>query len=311
MVNYDIDNYLSFFHLNSSHVFHKENHAVSFLYPCSSSFQCSPINITLKKGRYLLEVWGAKGGDGLKSFGGKGGYSRGELVVNSELSLYLYIGGQGESYCTTHDAYGGSNGGGKGKLWKDELEHGGGGGSTDFRLTDLIYTRIIVAGGGGGCGGLNQVGFDGGSGGGFSGEKGHSNKDREAFSGTGATNKTFGLKGCDGNLCGTDGSFFQGGNGHDGSSTSGSGGGGYFGGGGGHCSSAGGGSGFVSTIMKNRDSKSGSESFYNWNNERITGNNGDGFAKITLISNYIIRCTFICRIPYFYFHFISQTFLLK
>ena len=280
---------ISFSHENESFVSKTQGNSITFFYPCKLSTSCSPFNISLQKGKYLLEVWGAKGGDGLKSQGGNGGYSKGELLVYDTQALFLFIGGKGESKVTTNNTMGGYNGGGAGKLGPDSLEHGGGGGSTDFRLTELMYSRIIVAGGGGGVGGLNEAGNDGGAGGGFSGISGLGSSGREKYAGSGATNTTIGQKGCAGEYCAKDGSVLNGGNGSSGDVTSGSGGGGgYFGGGGGHCAGAGGGSGYVSTALRNRNSKAGNQDFYDWNNQPISGNQDNGYAKITILASIIV-----------------------
>ena len=59
-------------------------------------------SITLPKGTYKLECWGAQGGNaGYYSYvhstanGGKGGYSTGVITLSSSVIVYLYTGGQG------------------------------------------------------------------------------------------------------------------------------------------------------------------------------------------------------------------------
>ena len=61
-------------------------------------------SITLPKGTYKLECWGAQGGNaGYYSYthsianGGKGGYSTGVITLSSSVIVYLYTGGQGGS----------------------------------------------------------------------------------------------------------------------------------------------------------------------------------------------------------------------
>ena len=50
--------------------------------------------ITLPKGKYKLEVWGAQGGyRSSSSYGGKGGYSYGTINLNAPTTVYLYAGG--------------------------------------------------------------------------------------------------------------------------------------------------------------------------------------------------------------------------
>jgi hypothetical protein len=50
--------------------------------------------ITLPKGTYKLECWGAQGGSYNTTYvGGKGGYSYGTLTLTEDTILYLYAGG--------------------------------------------------------------------------------------------------------------------------------------------------------------------------------------------------------------------------
>lgn len=54
--------------------------------------------ITLPKGKYKLEVWGAQGGrcyNNQLSSGGFGGYSSGNLSLSVDTVLFLYSGGEG------------------------------------------------------------------------------------------------------------------------------------------------------------------------------------------------------------------------
>ena len=116
--------------------------------------------VTLPRGKYLFEVWGAQGGAG----GGHGGYSRGVITLENKTKAYVYVGGEGSSAdSTTGTSY---NGGG---APTPQSLAGGGGGATDIRLgTDNLFSRIIVAGGGGGA----YVGCTGGVGGGSSSSQG-------------------------------------------------------------------------------------------------------------------------------------------
>lgn len=50
--------------------------------------------ITLPKGKYKLEVWGAQGGSYQTFEGGYGGYACGALELTESTSLFLYAGGQ-------------------------------------------------------------------------------------------------------------------------------------------------------------------------------------------------------------------------
>lgn len=127
--------------------------------------------VTLPKGTYKLECWGAQGGVCENNYSepeNKGGYSYGTLVLDTETTLYVFVGGQGKK-----SGNGGWNGGGYcdgyteydntdtfGCTWKAS-----GGGATDICTvsSDMAYvngrtnrseksllSRIIVAGGGGG-----------------------------------------------------------------------------------------------------------------------------------------------------------------
>ena len=111
-------------------------------------------SIKLIEGTYKLEVWGDEGGETSTYSGktGKGGYSVGILKLSKETIFYVYVGQKPSS------SAGVWNGGGNGKS-----PGAGGGGSTDISLygedgstqwnnSDHLYSRIIVAGGGGGSG---------------------------------------------------------------------------------------------------------------------------------------------------------------
>lgn len=96
--------------------------------------------VTLPKGKYTLECWGAQGGyRDSSSYGGKGGKSYGILTLVKPTLLYIYVGGSGNTGGTN----GGFNGGGS------RPSYYGGGGASDIRIgTDSLYARVIVAGGG-------------------------------------------------------------------------------------------------------------------------------------------------------------------
>lgn len=111
-------------------------------------------SITLPVGRYKLEVWGAQGGNYDTNYGGAGGYSVGTLTLTEVTDFYIYVGGQPATYTNTGIAFsGGYNGGGKGynRSYSITTYGQGGGGGTDIRIgQDSLYARVIVAGGGGG-----------------------------------------------------------------------------------------------------------------------------------------------------------------
>ena len=113
------------------------------------SYSGSAKNVTLPPGTYKLECWGAQGGyctDGY--YGGKGGYSVGQLSIANALAIQVLVGGQngynGGGSSTGSSSYnsGGTNG---------RSTMGNGGGATDIRLsTGTLLSRMIVAGGGSG-----------------------------------------------------------------------------------------------------------------------------------------------------------------
>lgn len=110
------------------------------------------------EGDYVLEAWGASGGDSSGNTGsmsGLGGYTKGTVHLKANQTIYVYVGETGKGNIKTY-AF---NGGGP----QSNLDHsqlgGRGGGATDFRLvngswdnTSGLQSRILVAGGGGGQG---------------------------------------------------------------------------------------------------------------------------------------------------------------
>lgn len=139
--------------------------------------------ITLPKGKYKLQCWGAQGGNVTGSYavnGSKGGYSEGVLTLTETTKLYVFVGGQGTSYTSsasqtsTSVVNGGWNGGGAGARTARYSSGGtdgrsfprGGGGATDIstvnsslsyssgrttRDSASLLARCIVAGGGAGA----------------------------------------------------------------------------------------------------------------------------------------------------------------
>lgn len=245
--------------------------------------------VTLKPGRYKLECWGAQGGyRSSSSYGGLGGYSVGEISLEKQTTLYVYVGGSGNTGKTN----GGFNGGGK------RSTHNGGGGATDIRVgTDSLYARVIVAGGGGSDGATNRNGMYGG------GETGGSSTQSYGSGGGGGTQTAGGTGGS-----GNSGTFGQGGEGKAASNGyAGAGGGGWYGGGGSFPDGSGdddrgggGGSGFVWTgknapsgyllgsayYLTNASTKAGNTSFTAPSGSPETGHSGDGYARITCLELY-------------------------
>lgn len=259
-------------------------------------------SITLPKGIYKLECWGAAGGDydsvgstSYKGYGAWGGYSKGTLSLITDTKLFIYVGGKGTGSNTT-TATGGFNGGGAGLGRNDGWGASGGGGASDIRIgTNNLYARVIVAGGGGGGGHGNYHTYRAiGQGGGLSGGYGHTNSSTSNTLGTaiqtGGTapgTQTTGY------------SFGQGGNAS--TSIAGGGGGGWYGGyAGGGNAEGGGGSGYVYTsstasnypsgclltssyYLSNAETIAGNQSFTSPTGSSETGHSGNGYCRITVI----------------------------
>ena len=176
----------------------------------------------------MFQVSGAAGYGG--TYGGAGGYISGNYAVTPGNTLYVYVGGAGQS------GSGGTNGGGSGTF-------GGGGCSAVSSAASISTGTIIVAAGGGGygssCGGSGCYPFTGGGGGGTSGATSYGYGATQASPGagsyTGQPSPYWGAWQCNYNWYwynyaespGSAGSYFQGGTGYGG------GGCGYYGGGGG------------------------------------------------------------------------------
>ncbi|MFN7990238.1 MAG: hypothetical protein U0529_22400 [Thermoanaerobaculia bacterium] len=188
-----------------------------------------------------IHAWGAQGAAATGSaagVGGLGGYATGSLAVTAGQTLYIYVGGQGNTF----------NGAGTGGT----IGGGIGGGASDVRAGgNALANRVLTAGGGGG-GGQNgcqadglafPAGGAGGGGGGLPGGNGATSP-----SGGGGFGGTLGVGGAAGVGCGgflgQPGTVPNGGNGQaccctNGQSGGGGGGGGFVQGGGGGAGSAG------------------------------------------------------------------------
>jgi hypothetical protein len=256
-------------------------------------------------GTYLLEVWGAGARfahDNDATIYGKGGYSSGKIALTAGDELYVYV---GERPAGTVQPF---NGGGKGA--GGDYKSAGGGGATDIRITGTtLYHRLIVAGGGGGGSDRN---YGAGHGGGLTGVKGGNQNGSNGSGGNPGTQIAGGVS--TGNGSGV-GSFGTGGNAGD--HRGGAGGGGWYGGsasagGNGVVGSGGGGSGWVYTEDAFNTWQTGNPtdaaqyeltSYYyltdaktvagnvtngmpDWSTcecVTMTGNPGNGFARITLV----------------------------
>ena len=231
----------------------------------SFRFDGKPTSFSLLKGRYKLEVWGAKGGDSTGKrcnsspvLGGLGGYSSGILSLDENETVYVFIGGSGMTSNSTDGSTtsGGFPDGGDtktGHISGHTTVPGTGGGSTSIRIGGCTdFSRVIVAGGGGGASGDSDCYNHGGFGGGLKGGNSYENsimRDKGCGTQSGSSKLT-------GNKYNGDpGSFGHGASGKykSGCNSGGGGGGGWYGGGsGGHgnvtnCASGGGGSGWTFT----------------------------------------------------------------
>ena len=241
-------------------------------YPCPTSYSCKPYKITLKRGLYLIEVYGAEGGG--YSTPGKGGEIKGILKLTKNSTFFAYVGAKGEKGANTviQATFGG---GGSGYGYESLHNIGSGGGASDLRTDkDSLSSRIIVAGGGG-AGGLNSGSrvYNDSPGGDGSGDNGKSAVSSKGTAGSGAFTNKAGENGNKG-IFGFGGNVTQS-KGYDGSG----GGGGYYGGNSGikYCSGGGGGSGYI-------DKK------YFSVYETFTGvRQGHGLIKIYNIPNYCTK----------------------
>lgn len=264
-------------------------------------------------GTYKLEVWGAQGGNDphnpTLSFGGRGGYSTGQLTLNAGTTLYVYVGGQG--------------------LGSVESNMGstGGGGATDIRLVGGnwyneigLESRIIVAGGGGGrqslWSSLGTATYIGNDGGGLQAPSFTIGEEGNLLTITGPSQDSFGFVQYNGEstdeydegyfgyagVYKTDynryaiGGYNGGGNGDDDYWNFGGAGGGWYGGVSTYPVGSGG-SGFVLTSeyeggipistywMTNALSTAGNESMPNPDGETMIGRSGNGYARISYIGS--------------------------
>ena len=280
---------------------------------------------TLAPGRYKLECWGAQGGNsnqsnGTYGNGGKGGYSTGILNVSTNTTIYITVGGQGQNGVLNTRTAGGFNGGGDGYGTNNSGVGGGGGGASDISLTSPVFShssyfinnirdtnsllsRIIVAGGGGSAGyDVSNNAANGGAGGGTTGQDGLSNR---VYHGTGGKQTTFGTGGSseEPNRYSVQAKFGCGASASNSTDVAPGGGGGWYGGGL-HCDSAGGGSGYVYTpttasnypsgcllnsayYLSNAQTIAGNQSFSSPTGGTETGHSGNGYVRITKLTDVI------------------------
>ena len=287
-----------------------------------------------KDGTYKIEAWGAQGGEFASTgqYAGKGGYASGfisytedefnKLKSSADNHLYLYVGEKGKNI-STNPSLGGWNGGGpSGNYSTQTVNAGGGGGATDIRLEpcgntddwddeDSLHSRIMVAGGGGGSGNFTGYTITGGAGGGLVGGSGTSGSSTyAAISGgtqtVGGINNTFGAN--------SRGQFGYAVQSSVSTSYGGGGGGGYYGGAEGFGTGGSGGSGYVSGhegcsdyTDNNKVIKFSNTKLYDGEsglvrspigNDYMTGNSGDGYAKITYMGNGDVKVNDITCVAY-------------
>lgn len=243
-----------------------------YTYSYSGSYQTFTVPVT---GYYKLEVYGAQGGTNGGYTGGKGGYATGSISLTANATINIYVGGVGS--CSA----GGYNGGGT-TGYDNGTACGGGGATHIASVTGLLSTvgyasavtngnvYIIAAGGGGGAkSDIYSQGGYGGYGGGTTGGDGScvGSSDTYYARGQGATASAGGYY---------NGSFGLGGKG---------GGGGLYGGGGnvGHNCGAGGGSSYIGGVISGSTINGGSSMPTQDGTSTMTGNTGNGYAKITWI----------------------------
>ena len=107
-----------------------------------------------KTGKYKVQLWGAQGGSNNTYFGGYGSYVEGNIDLNKDSKLQIWIGEEGKNQrgITTF------NGGGSSSTICGNCSavSTSGGGSTDIRLSSGLESRVAVAAAGGGTNGYEQ-----------------------------------------------------------------------------------------------------------------------------------------------------------
>lgn len=270
-------------------------------------------SITLPKGTYKLECWGAQGGDHFNYASQYrttvGGYSVGTITLSKTTNIYIYVGGAGTySSGSGGAALGGFNGGGY--AYSSNRQTNSGGGATDIRISqDSLYARVIVAGGAGAGrdSSSNSYATSKGvsSGGGLSGIGGNYYSGSTFGTGRGGRPGTQTAAGENG-VCQNSETLIAAGFGFGGSTAVNStygvgGGGGWYGGGAGSAdSNGGGGSGYVYTSSTASNYPSGcllNSSYYLTDAQTIAGDTsfpspsgssevghiGNGYCRITVI----------------------------
>ncbi len=240
-----------------------ENEIMTFSYTGNIQTFTAPCS-----GTYKLEVWGARGSDeryDLHGYGGKGGYSSGNVVLEKNQIIYVVVGGY------SGGSSGGYNGGGR-SSHASYVNGGGGGGATHIAkvtgtLSSIGYDEFvtnnkgyIVAGGAGGGSEYGSSANNGGYGGGTTGGAGGGSGSCGG-GGTGGT-QTSGY------------AFGQGGR---------SSGGGLYGGNNTKDGGGGGGSGYIGGVTDGQTIAGNASMPNHEGTGTMTGNSGNGYAKITYL----------------------------
>lgn len=165
------------------------NQTYAFSYSGTSDVLTVP-----KTGRYLVELWGAQGGDYNATYvGGKGAYTSGIIDLTKGENLYVYVGGKGVAKTA------GFNGGAPGGSSTDGT-YTAGGGASDVRLVggawnnaESLKSRLMVAAGGSGSGAYASVPLRGGAAGSLVGFRGIESRQGCHTVATGATQTSAGL----------------------------------------------------------------------------------------------------------------------
>ena len=235
-------------------------------------------------GTYLLEVWGAQGGNQYEGRGGYGGYSYGEYKLNKGQKLYVKVGYGAPDWSL--------DGGGATSIQNYLIGDG------QLRNYKNNIGNVIIVAGGGGAGEREH----GGKGGGYLGGTGYQKSTGYEYYAEGGTQysggrgRTAAGHNNGGNL---NGDFGIGGSGYSPTDSGPNGGEGYYGGGGvTYAGSGGGGSGYIGNgNLTNKgmycylcsesndvNNKTTTTSCYEENPTKNCAKKGKGYARITLIS---------------------------
>ena len=261
-------------------------------------------------GFYRIQLWGAQGGTGrthwtLKYKGGAGAYTEGTIWLNKDEKIYVYVGCAGANSASASRYAGGAAGWNGGAKGGDDSNHddkpepgGGGGGATDIRLVptsakgvwnefDSLKSRIMVAAGAGG----GNFSGTGGSGGTINGIAGYGSQSiATQTSGYGFGYGMAGGAGTDGS--GGAGGGYYGGYSYNGVGRGGGGGSSYISGGSGfigitedstlgHITSSGVSEHYSGKVFTDTKAYTGNQSMPSTSSGYMTGNRGNGYAKIT------------------------------